>query len=56
MDEFGYFAFGGSTVIILFKKATIEFDPDLLENTEQQVETLVAVGNQIGCRISSTTS
>ncbi|RWR90202.1 phosphatidylserine decarboxylase proenzyme 2 isoform X2 [Cinnamomum micranthum f. kanehirae] len=32
-DEFGYFSFGGSTVICIFEKDAIEIDEDLLKNT-----------------------
>ena len=48
LDEIGYFAFGGSTIICLFKKNSIEFDLDLLENSKKSIETLVKVGNSIG--------
>lgn len=42
-DELGYFAFGGSTVIVLFKKDTIKFDNDLVVNSKKPIETLVHV-------------
>lgn len=48
LDELGFFAFGGSTVICIFKKGAIQFDSDLLENSARQFETLVRVGNSIG--------
>ncbi|TPX69345.1 phosphatidylserine decarboxylase [Spizellomyces sp. 'palustris'] len=48
MDEHGYFAFGGSTIILLFERDAIEFDHDLRENSEQNLETLVKMGNSIG--------
>ncbi|KAI9094104.1 phosphatidylserine decarboxylase-domain-containing protein [Phlyctochytrium arcticum] len=47
-DEHGYFAFGGSTIILLFERDAIEFDHDLLENSEQNLETLVKMGTSIG--------
>lgn len=47
-DEFGYFSFGGSTVICVFEKDTIKIDDDLLENSERSLETLVSVGMQLG--------
>jgi phosphatidylserine decarboxylase len=31
-EEKGYFAFGGSTVLLLFEKDRIQFDKDLLED------------------------
>eukprot|EP01060_Flectonema_neradi_P038573 TRINITY_DN8146_c1_g1_i3.p1 TRINITY_DN8146_c1_g1~~TRINITY_DN8146_c1_g1_i3.p1 ORF type:complete len:633 (+),score=118.39 TRINITY_DN8146_c1_g1_i3:38-1936(+) len=43
-DDFGYFAFGGSTVVTLFKKGTITFADDLLQNSEKPTETLTRVG------------
>uniref|UniRef100_A0A0D3EYX2 Phosphatidylserine decarboxylase proenzyme 2 n=1 Tax=Oryza barthii TaxID=65489 RepID=A0A0D3EYX2_9ORYZ len=47
-DEFGYFAFGGSTVICVFEKDAIEFDADLLANSARSLETLVSVGMRLG--------
>ncbi|KAI8149457.1 phosphatidylserine decarboxylase-domain-containing protein [Fennellomyces sp. T-0311] len=47
-DELGYFAFGGSTIVVLWQKDTLVFDQDLLENSEKTLETLVRVGNRIG--------
>ncbi|EFA86680.1 Phosphatidylserine decarboxylase proenzyme 2 precursor [Heterostelium album PN500] len=47
-DEQGYFAFGGSTILLLFKKNTIEFDQDILVNSLKPIETLVKVGTSIG--------
>eukprot|EP00268_Persea_americana_P040740 TRINITY_DN4051_c0_g1_i1.p1 TRINITY_DN4051_c0_g1~~TRINITY_DN4051_c0_g1_i1.p1 ORF type:complete len:651 (-),score=103.53 TRINITY_DN4051_c0_g1_i1:858-2810(-) len=47
-DEFGYFSFGGSTVICVFEKDTIEIDEDLLKNSERPLETLVCVGMKLG--------
>ena len=45
-EEKGKFLFGGSTVILLVKGAAI--DPELLENTQNGLETVVAIGEQIG--------
>jgi phosphatidylserine decarboxylase len=47
-DEMGYFAFGGSTLVVIFQKDAISFDHDLLNNSDNAVETLVRVGNHIG--------
>ncbi|KAG2018560.1 phosphatidylserine decarboxylase, variant 4 [Coprinopsis cinerea AmutBmut pab1-1] len=47
-DEFGYFAFGGSTIVILFEKGAVEWDEDLLINGRASLETLVRVGMGIG--------
>ncbi|KAG9069117.1 hypothetical protein KI688_010012 [Linnemannia hyalina] len=50
-DELGYFAYGGSTCILLFKKGTVQFDQDLIENSKKGVETLVRMGEHIGRHI-----
>jgi phosphatidylserine decarboxylase len=42
-QELGYFAYGGSTVVALFPKNLIEFDSDLVANSEKKLETLVKV-------------
>jgi len=47
-EEMGYFAFGGSTVLLLFKKGSINLDEDLRINSSKALETLVAVGNSLG--------
>ncbi|XP_056159324.1 phosphatidylserine decarboxylase proenzyme 2-like [Syzygium oleosum] len=47
-DEFGYFSFGGSTVICVFEKDVIDIDKDLLENSSRSLETLVSVGMKLG--------
>lgn len=48
LDEIGYFAFGGSTIVVLFPPRTIQFDADLLANSREQLETLVQCGNSVG--------
>ncbi|MCB0804714.1 MAG: phosphatidylserine decarboxylase [Bacteroidales bacterium] len=47
-EEKGYFKFGGSTVLLLFKKDEIEIDPDLLINSQNQLETSVVMGEKVG--------
>ncbi|KAG6891234.1 hypothetical protein C0995_008486 [Termitomyces sp. Mi166 len=47
-DELGYFAYGGSTVVAVFPEGTVEFDQDLVQNSEKPIETLVKVGERIG--------
>ncbi|KAL4264791.1 Phosphatidylserine decarboxylase proenzyme 2 [Pleurotus pulmonarius] len=47
-DEFGYFAFGGSTIVILFEKGAVKWDEDLIINGKASLETLVRVGMGIG--------
>jgi len=47
-EEMGYFKFGGSSIVLLFKKGTINIDSDLLENTLKGLETQVKMGEEIG--------
>jgi len=47
-EEKGYFKFGGSTVVLLFKKSKIHIDEDLLINTAKGYETSVKMGERIG--------
>jgi phosphatidylserine decarboxylase len=47
-EEKGHFAFGGSTVVVLFEKGKITIDADLLENTQKGFETTVEMGETIG--------
>jgi phosphatidylserine decarboxylase len=46
-DEKGYFKFGGSTTLFFVEKGRIVFDPDLVENSADGVETLVRMGERI---------
>ncbi|MCH8556141.1 MAG: archaetidylserine decarboxylase [Schleiferiaceae bacterium] len=46
-DEMGYFAFGGSTVVLLFDSTAFHLDKDLLENTKNNLETAVKMGERI---------
>ncbi|KAK3012199.1 hypothetical protein RJ639_010894, partial [Escallonia herrerae] len=54
-DEFGYFSFGGSTVICILEKNTIEIDGDLMANSARSLETLVTVGTSLGVSIKKRT-
>ena len=47
-DEMGYFAFGGSTIVLLIDKDKISIDTDILENTKNNIETAVKMGEKIG--------
>jgi phosphatidylserine decarboxylase len=49
-DEKGYFEFGGSTCIMFFQKGAVAFDADLLEQSRNNIETLVRMGERIGIR------
>ncbi|KAL9225534.1 hypothetical protein vseg_001443 [Gypsophila vaccaria] len=54
-DEFGYFSFGGSTVICVFEKGVIDIDKDLLDNSARSLETLVRVGMTLGVSTKTNT-
>ena len=47
-EEMGYFAFGGSSVVLLFNSNSFELDTDLIENTKNKLETYVKMGEKIG--------
>lgn len=47
-DEMGYFAFGGSTIVLFVNKDKIKIDADLLQNTKNKMETYVRMGEKIG--------
>ncbi|KAF9076011.1 phosphatidylserine decarboxylase-domain-containing protein [Rhodocollybia butyracea] len=47
-EEFGYFAFGGSTIVLLFEPGVLEWDEDLVINGRAALETLVRVGMGLG--------
>jgi len=51
-DEKGFFAFGGSTLILLFEPFRIQIDQDLLDNTHQGLETLGRLGQTLGRAVS----
>jgi phosphatidylserine decarboxylase len=40
-EELGYFKFGGSTLLLLFEEGTMQFDDDLVDNSNGALETLV---------------
>ena len=47
-EEKGYFAFGGSSVAVLFEKGRIKFDAALLENPANGIETYARIGESMG--------
>ncbi|KAI0628430.1 phosphatidylserine decarboxylase-domain-containing protein [Trametes polyzona] len=55
-DELGYFAYGGSTVVVLFPKGLIRFDEDLVRNSTVPIETLVKVGDSLGKTVAAAAS
>ncbi|RKR80953.1 phosphatidylserine decarboxylase [Mucilaginibacter gracilis] len=49
-EEKGWFEFGGSTVIQLFKKDAIVPDADIIEQSIKGIETLVKIGEKVGLK------
>ena len=47
-EEKGYFKFGGSTVVLVFKKEILNIDKDILANSKRGYETYVKYGEKIG--------
>ena len=50
-QEMGYFAFGGSTVVLLFNSKYFKIDEDLLKNTQNNTETYLKMGEQIASEV-----
>ncbi len=46
-EEKGYFSFGGSTIVVLYKKDTVELDADIAENSRTETETTVLFGERV---------
>jgi phosphatidylserine decarboxylase len=47
-EEKGWFEFGGSTIVQLFKKDSVKPDSDILGYSENGIETLVKMGEKVG--------
>ncbi len=47
-EEKGYFEFGGSCIVLLFERGRVEFDSDLIRNTELGFETRSNFGQSLG--------
>ncbi len=47
-SEKGYFEFGGSTIVLLFREGCVELDSDIWDNTAEDCETIVKMGERIG--------
>lgn len=50
-DEKGYFEFGGSTIIHLIEKDKVSFNEKIINNTKNDIETIVSIGEIIGKKI-----
>lgn len=48
MDEKGYFEYGGSTIIVVFKQDIINIDKKIVNNSKNNIETAVKLGEKIG--------
>ncbi len=51
--EKGYFAFGGSTVVLLTRKGAVCPDRDIRENSAGGIETRVRLGERVGYAVTS---
>ncbi len=47
-DEFGYFSFGGSSVLTLFEEKKVVLSNDLTENSSQSIELYARMGDRMG--------
>ena len=47
-QEKGYFEFGGSTIILLFKEDTVRMDSDIMKCSSESIEVRVKFGEKIG--------
>jgi phosphatidylserine decarboxylase len=47
-DEMGVFRYGGSTVVLVFRRGTVQFDDELVANSARGMETLVRMGSPLG--------
>ena len=51
-QEKGYFRFGGSSTITIFERGRVQFDDDLLANSEQKRELYARVGDRMGIALN----
>lgn len=47
-DDMGFFKFGGSTIIMIVPQQKVQFDTDLIKNSNEKIETLLKVGMSVG--------
>lgn len=50
-QEKGMFEFGGSTIVMLFQNNMIKVDENIVQNTRNNKETVVKMGNKIGEKV-----
>jgi len=51
-EEKGMFRFGGSTIILLFKKDSVDIEDAIFENTLQNKETIIKMGIKVGAALT----
>lgn len=49
-EEKGMFLFGGSTIVLLIEKNKVEIDQEIIDNTNNNYETIVKLGTKIGVK------
>lgn len=52
-DEKGMFEFGGSTIVLITKKENVIIDQDIIDNSKEDIETIVKMGERIGIKNSN---
>lgn len=52
MEEKGFFSYGGSTIIQLFKRNAISVDGDIQRLSESEIEVLVKTGDKVGVKVN----
>ncbi len=55
-EEKGYFQLGGSSILLLFQAGQVRIDDDILNYSQQDIETRVRLGEVIGKRASKKTT
>jgi phosphatidylserine decarboxylase len=50
-DEMGYFAFGGSTVVLLFEKGKVQVCDEFRQHSEENIETIVTMGQRVAKKV-----
>ncbi|MFA6527371.1 MAG: phosphatidylserine decarboxylase [Candidatus Babeliales bacterium] len=46
-NELGYFAFGGSTVVVVFKQGVVTIDPVVSQNSALGIESVISMGQKV---------
>lgn len=47
-EELGFFQYGGSSVLMIFKNGIVKIDEDVEENSKKKIEVIVKMGEKIG--------